>query len=121
MKQEIKDKWINALESGQYEKAVLVLHDASNNAYCANGVLCDLAYREGVVDRKRVADPWAEDREVYAYGRWETIGVLPSEVMEWAGLAKGDPELANGDTVGEVNDHTPTDFADMAVLIKEHL
>lgn len=121
MKQEIKDLWIHALESGQYAKTVYVLHDASNNAYCANGVLCDLAYDAGVVVRRRLPDPWVEDREIYAYGEDEAIGTLPVEVREWAGLDACDPELGNGDTISEVNDDTDTDFADMAVLIKEYL
>jgi hypothetical protein len=121
MKQEIKDLWINALESGQYTKTTDILHDATNNAHCANGVLCDLAYDAGVVTRRRVRDPWAQDRDMYVYGEDQVFGVLPIEVREWAGLDACDPELGNGDTISEVNDNTTTEHADMAVLIKEYL
>jgi hypothetical protein len=41
MNPEIKDKWLAALESGQYQQGKGVLRNASNE-YCCLGVLCDL-------------------------------------------------------------------------------
>ena len=53
MKPEIKQKWINALRSGEYEQGRKSLRD--RNKYCCLGVLCDLHAKE-------TGNKWVEDQ-----------------------------------------------------------
>ena len=41
MKKEIKDKWVAALRSGEYQQAYGRLRD--DNSFCCLGVLCDIS------------------------------------------------------------------------------
>lgn len=41
MKQEVKDKWIEALRSGEYEQGIGRLR-SSENKFCCLGVLCEV-------------------------------------------------------------------------------
>lgn len=76
MKAEIAEKWINALESGEYKQTKGKLQD--QNGYCCLGVLCDLAIQEGVIP-----SPISE-QDFYAYGENKSIHYLPLEVKKWA-------------------------------------
>lgn len=50
MKPEVAKKWAQALRSGKYKKVEGRLQDRTEgpHAYCALGVLCDIARKEGV-------------------------------------------------------------------------
>ena len=50
MRQEIKEKWVTALRSGEYKQGREYLKTLSgeNTYYCCLGVLCELALKEGV-------------------------------------------------------------------------
>jgi len=72
MVQRVKDLWVKALRSGDYEQGKGALKGL--NGYCCLGVLCDLHSAETGTD-------W--DRGVYL-GRGN---VLPEVVREWAGLS----------------------------------
>ncbi len=41
LRAELRDKWLKALRSGEYEQTIEVLHD--NTGYCCLGVLCDIS------------------------------------------------------------------------------
>lgn len=43
MKQELKDKWIAALRSGEYQQGRAQLYDEATGAFCCLGVLCKVA------------------------------------------------------------------------------
>lgn len=58
MKKEIADKWIAALESGEYKQGQNVLR-SDDGFYCCLGVLCELAVKEGVIK------PWDEGSGSY--------------------------------------------------------
>ena len=53
MKADIKDRWVNALLGGQYKqgRGALFQRDWKRGEprFCAMGVLCDLAVRDGVI------------------------------------------------------------------------
>lgn len=126
MNEEIKDQWVSALQSAEYEKADGVLHEVETGHMCANGVLCDLAYRAGVVERQKVSvrDGW----NLYVYGEDQLAGMIPHEVRKWAGLSVGDPTLRYRDahydhmhTISQLNDGTNLTLAEIGVLIKEQL
>lgn len=50
MRQDIAEKWAEALESGLYDQAKGVLHTVKEgkDRFCCLGVLCRMAYRDGV-------------------------------------------------------------------------
>ena len=92
MKQEVKDKWVEALESGDYTQGRSALHvvrtsdsEPDSELFCCLGVLSHLAFLAGAVTAgpsgRRYAAPGA-----VAYGLGRSTGYLPSEVIEWAGL-----------------------------------
>jgi len=115
MKDEIKDKWIAALESGEFEQEQGALATVQGG-HCALGVLCELAYREGVVTRK---DEHNGVESVY-YGYDDSYTCLPSSVVEWAGLDCEDPKV-DGVYVSYLNDKVGASFHEIALSIKEHL
>ena len=92
MKQEIKEKWIAALRSGEYRQTKGRLHDA--NGYCCLGVLTDLCAREKGAEWE---DP-DDDDGAYAMNGCEMHP--PLGVVKWAGLSTDDPYV---DTPEEMN------------------
>lgn len=117
MNPDVKARWINALRSGAYPQGFGLLSyiDSEGTArYCALGVLCELAYREGVVTKETY--PYEEG--VFSYeGQHET---LPKAVQQWAGLNSNNPEIAGGDITG-LNDDNAYTLPEIALLINEYL
>lgn len=98
MNQEVKTKWLAALRSGEYEQGREQLHyqSKSRESFCCLGVLCDLAFKEGVVTRHQyddevrygdVPDPYGDVPDPYGVREGEA-NYLPPEVQEWAGLRR---------------------------------
>ena len=82
MRPEVKEEWVEALRSGEYEQTKGFLHRLEANddipvGYCCLGVLCDLAVKAGVVEN----DP---DGVVEYFGNEQAV--LPRAVEIWAGL-----------------------------------
>jgi hypothetical protein len=76
MKSEIKELWIDALISGEYEKGTGALRE--DDTFCCLGVLCDLHRKQSVGAK------WVKFEGKHMY-----LGVnsyLPDEVAIWAGL-----------------------------------
>ena len=125
MRQEIKDRWVNALESGQYRQGFGQLHAVSVDGieqFCCLGVLSNLAYLDGVVPR-RFVDADSLQPGVYVYSRCN-MASLPTEVVEWAGLDATNPVVTFGDdlrTLSSLNDHVALPFTEIAIVIKESL
>ncbi len=125
MKPEIKELWVNALESGEYiqGKGRLCL----NGKYCCLGVLCDLAVKKGVIPRAvetRVAEGVAKE-----YGVGGETSFLPDEVRTWSGIGFADPYLpvprrhsvsVSAKTLSNMNDDGIS-FTEIATKIKENL
>lgn len=74
MNKVIRQKWIDALRSGEYKQGKGRLRN-SENEFCCLGVLCDLAAKEGVVKEVAGFD------EFYYDGGSLTP---PPSVKEWA-------------------------------------
>lgn len=86
MKQEIKEKWLKALRSGEYSQTKGVLRDA--NGFCCLGVLCDLHQKETPNAK------WVDDNiRFYNDGKMITHGILSEKVMEWSGLNNTNPSV----------------------------
>jgi hypothetical protein len=125
MKKRVKVKWVAALRSGDYRQIKGNLHQQSGETldlragYCCLGVLCDLAYEAGVVR----AD-FNTRSGIWSYGADTDTGVLPREVLDWAGLKDPDPFVPVGDDVASlttVNDDYLLPFSRIADLVEEHL
>ena len=106
MNAEVKQQWLDALRSGEYEQTrgrlrrgmpldPEDLDDGYNAGYCCLGVLCDLAVKAGVTqlheERPFEESDYENERNYvsYSYGVSEgrkDSSVLPPEVVKWAGL-----------------------------------
>lgn len=114
MNEQIKQQWLTALRSGDYEQGseALVTED---NCYCCLGVLTKLyANACGVRFDGNHADTFEENER------------LPECVMNWADLTEAIPSLTLSDgfecnaNLAELNDKGMS-FADIADLIEEQL
>lgn len=111
MKKEVKDKWVEALRSGEYTQGLQMLHDADSNAYCCLGVLCHI---HSLISEIK----WYKD----TYYMGENL-ILPEKVKYWADLHSLDPlvEYAGGSyALSTLNDRRVT-FEQIADLIEEQL
>lgn len=99
MNQEIKEKWVAALRSGEYKQAAgaLKVNTKEGPAYCCLGVLCDLYAKE-------FDEEWTTDtssvtgKEYILFLDYETT--LPSNVMLWAGLLHSNPSIDLAEAFG---------------------
>lgn len=82
MNEVIKEKWADALESGEYNQTQGVLRD--ENGFCCLGVLCDLAVKEGIIPEPNLVSGALST--YYRYAGDSTF--LPQEVKEWARYPK---------------------------------
>lgn len=138
MKPEIKQQWVEALESGEYRQGNGVLQTADDR-YCCLGVLSDLAVKAGVIEKFQATkdSPWEYGVTVYD----SNCAVLHDKVIGWAGLDSDIPYVslsvanrfgtAKGDkafdfdteytTLVHLNDGAEFSFANIAKVIQEAL
>lgn len=77
MNQEVKEKWVAALRSGEYEQGRGYLNRGEQ--FCCLGVLCEVAITAGVdLPKARL------DNGTTKYGGNHTV--LPSAVRDWSDL-----------------------------------
>ncbi len=123
MNPEIKDAWITALRSGEFQQGTGALHVGSHGSvpeqFCCLGVLCELATRAGVVGSPQLQ---ADGR--YSYGPLLHAAYLPPEIAAWAGLDDNalprNPKLRDTTTLSQHNDAGKT-FEQIADIIEEQL
>lgn len=112
MNQDIKQRWVDALRSGEYEQGQGCLHDSKYNSFCCLGVLTDLYIKE-------------HGKEWHKLGRCTDLtfegngDTLSPSVMTWAGLSHHNPCIVDGDLATQ-NDNGMS-FDELAQLIEEHL
>lgn len=125
MNQEIKQKWVAALNSGEYEQGQFAL--TQHGSFCCLGVLCDLYIK----DQNNPNIQWETlHPELETKSLFTESGVLPIEVQIWADLRTANPEISipNDDAPGgvlkaslsDVNDNGEP-FSVIAKLIEEQL
>lgn len=102
MNENIKNKWIEALRSGEYEQGTGQLKSLDNK-YCCLGVLCEIYHKE-------VGGAWFEKEDLiyrnfqfiekvkrwYFKGAEDVYGsyaILVRDVIKWAGLASSSGDL----------------------------
>lgn len=87
MKPEVKEAWLNALRSGEYEQGEGALHKIEEDGpdtFCCLGVLCELAFKAGAVERFET-DTYAGANYAYGYDtRYPSDAMPPQEVVDWA-------------------------------------
>ncbi len=117
MNKDIKDRWIQALRSGEYKQGQDYLRD--DDKFCCLGVLCELAVQDDVIEPARQDS----DSSEYYYGVDNMSSVLPVEVMEWAGLDSSNPVVVFDQVHVPISD--PNDsgvpFSAIADVIEEQL
>ena len=131
MDSHVKELWVKALRSGEYQQGQGFLHeipkDGSPAKFCCLGVLCDIAYQNGVVERKLHNNIADEVGDNYYYGVESPSGAfLPPEVKDWAKMGSGDPRVGEIRGRGEVslidlNDEIKADFEEIANRIENYL
>lgn len=107
MKTAIKDKWLGALTSGDYEqvKGTLGMYDddTATDAFCCLGVLCDVL----LDDDEAPVELDSRHGSIITFNGGEN-GVLPSSVWQYVGLTASNPhydfEIAPDDEVGHYED-----------------
>ncbi len=113
MNQEIKQEWIGALESEEYQQGEGQLRTVDNK-FCCLGVLCDIAAKHGL-------GQWNSDFFVSPIS--EAYAVLTTDVMTWAGLNDTNPNVeydGKETSLAALNDEGKT-FAEIAKIIREQL
>jgi hypothetical protein len=113
MNPQIKQKWVSALRSGEYQQTQNRLHD--ENGFCCLGVLCDLYGKENNVE-------WEPSRYYNnAYMFQDMAAALPLSVMKWVGVEEVNPYVNSGVfTLAELNDAGST-FNEIADVIEKQL
>jgi hypothetical protein len=112
MNPQIKQKWVDALRSGDYQQGQCYLR--TNSGFCCLGVLCDLYIKENNVE-------WEPPIYSDAYMFQNMVAALPLSVIEWSGVEGYNP-LVNDEigTLSGLNDNGTT-FNEIANLIENHL
>ena len=119
MNKEIKEKWIQALESDEYKKGTEKLRIGEE--FCCLGVLCDIYSKETGLGE------WKGDVFNETVTRNKHFSVLPVVVKKWAGLKGVNPKIKSSDkdvqSIAEVNDRlSPSGtFKEVIKIIKEQL
>lgn len=102
MNTQIKQKWVDALRSGEYSQGTG--RRRTVEGFCCLGVLCDIYAKEHnedwkfngfCVDSPEMGDNW------YFKEESET---LPSSVVTWAGLDTNDPSVVVDSRYYELSD-----------------
>jgi hypothetical protein len=120
----IKERWLAALRSGEYEQGRGMLE--FNGKFCCLGVLCSLAVKDGITERT-VLENVDGPTGVALYGTRDGVGgtrhYLPGKVIEWAGLPPNEPTVSVpelGGSLASLND-SGTTFAEIANIIEARL
>lgn len=79
-------RWIEALESGEYQQGQGALRHLEAGTFCCLGVATDVAIRNGV------AIAWNENVEIETEDGGHA-GTLPIPVQEWLGIEHGNPGI----------------------------
>ena len=112
MNQQVKQKWVSALRSGDYQQTKYYLH--TGDGFCCLGVLCDLYGKEHNVE-------WNLANNGNNYEFQDRPSCPPFSVTEWAGIVSSNPYICSRSfTLAELNDNGST-FNEIADLIEEHL
>lgn len=106
---ESQEKWLTALESGQYMQGNSVLHNTAGNSFCCLGVACDLFIPE---TKKKLA------RE-YAYGKEQNVALAPQEIVDELNLWDEQGPFVKHDVFNGEQVHSLVCMNDKGISFKE--
>lgn len=121
MKQEIKEKWLSALRSGEYEQSIGCLK-TNDNKFCCLGVLCDIYAKEKNVDWKPINENLTE-KLMLSDNNSNISYVLPPHVAEWAEIKDDTGGVyikSKDDHLSRINDSGES-FSEISELIEKEL
>lgn len=126
MKQEVADKWCQALESGKYQQTSKVLCRTTEKGevvgYCCLGILCEVYQQEvGDLDVRKINDTYNNDH-VQSYEH--SYAALPQQVQDWAGMQDClGRYVQNGvvETLSDQNDNRKKNFVEIAAIIRANV
>lgn len=125
MKQDIKNRWLARLESGDIKQTKRFL-GRPNGSRCCLGVLCDIAVEDGIISPPIVEEDTHGFGRTYEYLNYAgNSGELPEEVVAWAGLNSANPEYhvrggAATSNLASLNDASKYNFKKIADVIRKH-
>jgi hypothetical protein len=106
---DVKAAWLEALRSREYQQSrgyltvtAVSKTSSTKTGYCCLGVLCALAARIGVVEARE--EEGADGFRFVRYGKpgmgreEDEAALLPTSVMEWAGLDEANPRVPHPQT-----------------------
>ena len=112
MNPQIKQKWVSALRSGEYQQGQYCLR--KEDKFCCLGVLCDLYGKENNVE-------WNLVNNGHNYEFQEFESYLPYSVRKWAGVEGCNPIVNDEEsTLVRLNDGGST-FNEIADVIEKQL
>ena len=114
MNPEVKSLWVAALRSGDYSqgRGALAKESVGEISYCCLGVLCELAFKKGLVTRSS-----SGFNTVTFNGE---AALLPDALAKWSGVSR-EGSYGNGPHwLTEDNDEKRLSFNELADLIEEH-
>ena len=116
MNKKVKQKWIAALESGDYKQGKNFLKN--KNKFCCLGVLCDLYAKETGKGKWNNRNRFTDEKDDIGDSQTLTLGV-----MEWAGLDEANPSFKLDDDITSLANENDKgrSFKHIAVLIEENL
>ncbi len=106
MNQEIKNKWIAALKSGEYQQGTGFLKQ--DGKFCCLGVLCDIHAKETGNLFNTLGKYLGENR------------ILPKEVVNWSGISSASGRREYSNSLWELNDIDGFSFSQIADIIEKH-
>jgi hypothetical protein len=133
MEPKIKQKWVKALRSGDYQQGRLRLRSVDEpDCYCCLGVLCDIYLQEQDQDWK--LEDANQNRSGSVYLCENSYLTLAEPILKWSGLSSNYPsklfidkeEIEVEDLsellicLTELNDGGSLTFEDIADLIEDH-
>ena len=104
MNSEIKQKWVNALRSGEYKQSsrgFLCVTSEYGAGYCCLGVLCDLYVKEHNKEWAKEYKEWTKRYNGRILDFEGEDQYPPQSVVEWAGLPDKNPSI---EFSGEIDD-----------------
>lgn len=139
MNEDIKERWVAALESGSYKQVDGMLSDG--DGFCCLGVLCEIAVQDQVVIRDR------GDESIFYVSKIDVRDadflILPEAVSDWGGVSNNPvltldindiPEdkrmylstedSARGEinlSLSDLNDTIHMTFPEIAAVVKKYL
>lgn len=111
---ERRERWAQALESGQYAQTKELLHNESG--YCCLGVLCDIAGVKWERQEKRGEAYYTYDDNNMERG----VSLLTRAMCEWIGLTTSDGRFGpkgSEEKLTDLNDQGK-DFKEIAEIIR---